>query len=195
MPTLRIVRPGRIPTTFFLVVVLFYSLPSWSQQVWPLSLGNLDAIPEPTADCNPVDPPVPNPYLGENTTVAVPPAATCASVTVTGCFNSDGQPLPPVTALIALAKPSGANVGTIVIFNGGSGTSWFKAGLNNYSYLQKYVDNNFQVIQVIWKWAPPPPRPGVTKSQQSTPHCEEPEVRRLPPGHPSPPYLRGLVGS
>jgi hypothetical protein len=45
-------------------------------------------------------------------------------------------------------------VGTIVIFNGGAGTDWFGVGRNGVTYVQKYVDSGFQVMQVMWQWQP-----------------------------------------
>ena len=69
--------------------------------------------------------------------------ATCASVSV-AC-----PAVPNLTATPSEASPTGAALGTIILANGGGGTSLFNAGFANAYLANAYLKNGFRVVQLL----------------------------------------------
>lgn len=81
--------------------------------------------------------------------------ATCYNTTISNCsnYNFPGDPptIAPINATIAVSNPSSWNGSTIFLHNGSDGRDYFNQGESGLSYAQDYVNNGFQVVQMIWQ--------------------------------------------
>ena len=65
--------------------------------------------------------------------------AACTSVSVS-CPK-----IPDLTGTLSEASPSGTPIGTVILANGGGGTTFFNAGFAN-----NYLNDGFRVVQLLW---------------------------------------------